>query len=128
MKLTFTLLGPPRTKKNHGVTDLRGNKPRQLPSKAYQVWDKLVQPQLAVFRAYTRHPLPLTEPVNITALFYREALVGDAVGFYQALADSLQKGGIVLNDALVVTWDGSRLRKDDARPRVEVTITYQTET
>ena len=95
-----------------------------MPSAAYSAWDRMAQLQLAKFRA--EHPLriilPIRLPMNIKALFYREALVGDAVGFYQALADTLEKGGIVENDRLIVSWDGSRLMKDKENPRVEVEI------
>ena len=66
---------------------------------------------------------PIARPVNCAALFYRDALRGDAVGFYQGLADVLEKAGIVENDKFIVSWDGSRLRKDAARPRVELVLT-----
>jgi hypothetical protein len=66
---------------------------------------------------------PIAEPVNCAALFYRDADRGDAVGFYQGLADLLEKGGVVSNDKWIVTWDGARLCKDASRPRVELTLT-----
>ncbi len=123
MNVRFTITGPPRTKKNHGNLDLRGSKPRLHPSKPYQEWDQSAQMQLAVLRAKSKLPLPIAIEVNITALFYRKTDVGDAVGFYQALADTLQNAGVILNDRQITTWDGSRLRKDARAPRVEVLIT-----
>lgn len=120
--MKLTILGAPRTKKNHGFRTKQGH---SMPSAAYSAWDRMAQLQIAKFRA--AHPLrvilPLRLPCNIKAIFYREALVGDAVGFYQALADTLEKGGIVENDRLIVSWDGSRLFKDSDNPRVEVEIT-----
>ena len=62
-------------------------------------------------------------PVNCRALIYRDALRGDAVGFYQAVGDLLQLAGVVVNDKYLVSWDGSRLLKDSARPRVELELT-----
>jgi hypothetical protein len=55
-------------------------------------------------------------------LFYRDAERGDAVGYYQGLADLLEKRGVVANDRLIMSWDGSRLLKDSANPRVELTL------
>lgn len=78
--------------------------------------------QLMLIRQKTSG-LPIRENVNVRALFFREKNIGDAVGFYQALADALQEGGIVANDRQIVSWDGSRLLKDTERPRIIVTIT-----
>lgn len=129
--ITFTITGPPRTKKNSEVLNLRGPKPRKMPSKAYREWNASAQLQLAKVRSEYRNAmrpsLPWIEPVNVTALIYRETLTGDANGFYQAIADTLQEGRIVLNDSLIVSWDGSRLRKDGKNPRVEITITVAEE-
>jgi hypothetical protein len=97
-----------------------------MPSAAYSAWDRMAQLQLAKWRserATNRTFSCWIVPCNVKALFYREALVGDAAGFYQALADTLEKGGIVENDRLIVSWDGSRLFKDADNPRVEVEIT-----
>ena len=60
--------------------------------------------------------------MNCRALLYRDALIGDAAGYYQALADWLESSGVIVNDRLIVQWDGSRLLKDAARPRIEVTL------
>lgn len=64
----------------------------------------------------------ITCPVNCRATFYRDRLSGDAVGFYQALADFLQKAAFVVNDSQIVSWDGTRLAKDAAEPRVELIL------
>jgi len=116
--LTLVLLGAPRTKKNS--PRVVGNVP--LPSAAFAEWNAQVQPQLAIARAKTTQPLPITVPVNARALFYRKTLTGDACNFYQALADALQEGGIVKDDKLIVSWDGSRLLKDSKNPRVIVSL------
>lgn len=94
-----------------------------LPSKPFEDWNWAAQ--LHLIPARTRGAaigLPFTSPVNCKAYFYRHALVGDAVGFYQALADAMEEAGIVENDRLIVSWDGSRLLKDAANPRIEVTL------
>jgi len=65
---------------------------------------------------------PLARPVNVGAIFYRQTACGDAVGYYQALADWLEGAGVVENDRWITSWDGSRMRKDSANPRVDVEI------
>ena len=135
MALSFTIAGPPRTKKNHGKVIQRGARKLHVSSDAYQEWNASAQMQLARVRAQYkgflapsgRKMLPWDFAVNVAALFYRHADVGDAVGFYQALADTLQEGRILVNDKQIVSWDGSRMLKDATNPRVEVTITLALE-
>lgn len=93
-----------------------------LPSPQFEAWNKTAQWSLFV-EVKRKMPRSVTAPVNCAALIYREALTGDAVGYYQALADALEEAGIVENDRLIVSWDGSRLLKDAANPRIEVTLT-----
>lgn len=120
-ELKLTLPGIPRTKKNSGRIVHAGGL-RLLPSKAWERWANMVSPMLRAW-ALRNQLQPIASPVNCAALFYRDADRGDAVGFYQGLADVLEKAGIVENDKHIVSWDGSRLRKDAARPRVELALT-----
>lgn len=121
LPLHLVLHGPPRTKKNHGRIVPRGEHHIMLPSKAWEVWSKLA-PKLKESLQKAGHA-PIARPVNCRALFYRDADRGDAVGFYQGLADLLEHGGAVSDDKWIVSWDGSRLLKDSARPRVELVLT-----
>lgn len=124
MKICFTIPGAPRTKKNSGRIVRAGGRARMLPSKQVVEWNRAAQLHLIpVLQQLSWHPNGITDEVNCCALFYRHALVGDAVGFYQALADALEEAGIVENDRLIVSWDGSRMLKDAANPRIEVTLT-----
>lgn len=128
--MTFTIHGAPRTKKNHGRRIKRGRRIFHVPSQACTDWTDAAVLQLRAqlarwHRAPFRGPTvaaPKGDPVNVRALFYRDANRGDAVGYYQALADALQAAGVVEDDKLCVSWDGSRLLVDKARPRVEVTL------
>ena len=48
----------------------------------------------------------------------------DLLGLEEATADILEAAGIVANDRLIVSWDGSRIAGyDRERPRVEIEIT-----
>lgn len=117
--LRFIIHGAPRTKKNHGWRTKTG---RQMPSKAFAEWNKQAQMWLMTVRVLYRDMLPIDKPVNCRALFYRDAERGDAVGYYQALADALQEARIVEDDKLIVSWDGSRLSKDAEGPRIWVEL------
>jgi Holliday junction resolvase RusA-like endonuclease len=93
-----------------------------IPSEAYEVWDAQAQPQFAKIRSESKVTLPIGFDVNVRALFMRQTNIGDAVGFYQSLADSMEKGGILINDRQIVSWDGSRMLKDAKNPRIIVTV------
>ena len=123
--ITFEVPGPPRTKKNHGERVRRGTRTLSVPSEAYRVWAwraKFAVPAIRRAAAEIGLALPITADVNCRATFYRHADVGDAVGFYQGVADWMENVGILKNDVQIRSWDGSRLSKDKARPRVEVTL------
>ena len=120
--VSLLIPGVPRTKKNSGRIVQIGGKPRLLPSAAWEKWAKTAIPRArGVFLAAGQRE-PIAYPVNCRATFYRDALRGDAVGFYQALADVLEEAGVVQNDRWIVSWDGSRLEKDAKRPRVELVL------
>ena len=125
-EIRITIPGIPRTKKNSGRIVPREGRHILLPSEAWQTWADSVVPSIRAWAQRVKL-VPLAYPVNCAALFYRDALRGDAVGFYQGLADLLEKAGIVENDKWIVSWDGSRLRKDASRPRVELVLTRSTD-
>lgn len=118
--LSLTINGAPRTKKNSGRIVKCGVFPRLLPSKAFEDWNRDAQ-QLIRMQLPPNWG-PLHAPVNCKALFYRKADIGDACGYYQALADALEEAEVVFNDGLIVSWDGSRMLKDAKNPRIEVLI------
>lgn len=123
--VTLTMPGAPRTKKNHSRIVRAGSRPRLLPSDPYRAWAAQVVPVLRAAAARARFA-PVDRPVNCRALIYRDALRGDAVGYYQAIADILEAAGIVENDRLIIAWDGSRMLKDASRPRVEIELSEPT--
>jgi hypothetical protein len=117
--IRLVVLGAPRTKKNSSRVLTFGRRKRIVPSAQYLAWRDAVVPQMRL--AWEGRP-PIASPVNVAAMFFRDAARGDAVGYYQGLADALEEAGVVSDDKWVVSWDGSRLGKDAARPRVELTI------
>ena len=126
--ISFVLPVVPRTKKNHGSVIQRGGRKFHIPSEPYREMEALIKSEagLAMVRLerwVAGAWLGLAQPLNCAAIFYRDALRGDAVGYYQALADALEAAGVVANDKWITQWDGSRLAKDATRSRIEVTIT-----
>lgn len=121
--------GAPRTKKTHNVMARAGRNQRGrgivLPSKAWVAWTRGAKIEVNVgIHSPCWQSIALMQPVrsivNCRALFYRDANRGDAVGYYQGLADLLQKRTVIVDDKQIVSWDGSRLLKDAAHPRVEL--------
>jgi Holliday junction resolvase RusA-like endonuclease len=117
--LTLTLYAAPRTKKTSNQLQRFGGRLKVVPSKAWMAWrDKVlasgdVKPWMRL----------RDQPYNCAAIFYRDADRGDATGYMQSLADVLEEAGVVSNDRLLVSWDGTRLRVDRKNPRVEITLT-----
>jgi Holliday junction resolvase RusA-like endonuclease len=130
----ITIVGAPVTKKNSGQLVSTGAKcracgnrtgrPFMLPSPQSKAWTAS-----AVRQMHEQHPDAspagpiFTIPVNCRALFFRERATGDANNFYAAIADALEAAGVVANDRLIVSWDGSRMLKDAANPRIEILLT-----
>lgn len=128
--ITFTLPVTPRTKKNSRVHAKVRGRTVPLPSAAYRGMEASIKewarsPAGEIYRGSEWYGpyLRLAQPLNCAAIFYREKNIGDANGYYQGLADALEAAGIVANDKWIVQWDGSRLRKDAKRSRIEVTLT-----
>ncbi len=135
--ITFVLPVTPRTKKNSRVHARVRGRTVPLPSDAYcQMQAQITEwahASLATsakslvldwnLQASRASALRLSQPLNCAAIFYRDALRGDAVGYYQGLADALESAGVLSDDKWITQWDGSRLRKDAKRSRIEVTLT-----
>lgn len=115
----LVVYGPPRTKKTSNRIVRAGRRRYVLPSEPHQRWFCSALPQL---KTQWRR-LPLAVPIGVRAIFYRDRATGDLCNYMQALADALERAGVVRNDRLIGSWDGSRLRKDPKCPRVELTIT-----
>lgn len=116
----FAVLGMPRTKKTSDELGWVRGRIRKFPAKAWREWA-----EHALLRWSSPAPRrPLAQRLNCRALFFLAPRQhGDAAGYYQGLADLLEKRGVVENDRLLVSWDGSRLIHDRSEPRIEVELT-----
>jgi hypothetical protein len=142
----LVLTGTPRTKKNHPI--LAHGRTKVLPSREWQRWAKVAEVRIPLSRTRILHMvappagwgylydtremiwigateiamLPELE-YNCAALIYRHKRVGDAVGYYQAIADLLELKRVVSNDRQITQWDGTRMLLDPGNPRVELVLT-----
>lgn len=139
---SFTLLGAPRTKKtSNRIVQIKGKNGARgftkiLPSEAHEDWFKVAMTYAPAIRQQlvkSGAVLPLSGFIEVSATFYRERDSGDLLGYMQAIADWMQapktndqgklvrKGaGIICDDVQIRSWDGTRLSKDAACPRIEV--------
>jgi len=124
------ILGAPRPKKtSQRIARAKDGTPFILQSVAQTAWAQAAR--LQVQAAWGGRP-PLTCPVNVAAVFYRQRNAGDLDNLMAGLLDVLQPeprrrgapaaGAVLENDRQVVSHDGSRLAKDARNPRVEVTV------
>lgn len=68
---------------------------------------------------------PISEPVNVRAIFYRSTKrIVDLTNLQECLHDVLVDSGILADDScrVIVSTDGSRVRYDKSNPRTEVVI------
>jgi len=121
--VVLSLASAPRTKKNHGSVIVRRGRKLHVPSAAWFSWMHAIR--RANLQRLPRERLPqlAARPYNCAATFYRDRDIGDAVGYYQGLADLLQALLVVPDDKWLVAWDGSRLTLDRQCPRVIVRLT-----
>ena len=68
-------------------------------------------------------PGPLVHRVRVQATFWLDAdRPTDLTNLEQMLGDCLQAAGIIDNDALIHSWDGSRKGVSYTRPRTEIVV------
>ena len=121
-----TVYGAPRTKKNSQKITYRNGKFGLQQSDAYRKWERTCKVEY-IQPIHTRKQNPIDYPVNCQAIFYRERNIGDAVNFYQGIADLLEKHDVLVDDKHITSWVGSELLKDKDNPRVEITLIESTE-
>ena len=68
--------------------------------------------------------LPIIKPIQVSFIFYcKDNRKRDLCNLIQCPADLLQQAGIILNDYLITSLDGSRIMPlDKDNPRTEITI------
>lgn len=124
ISLRLTIDAPPRTKKTHQRIQRFGKFNKVVPSEAWIAFRNAAVPQLKrqlIMQPGILHS-SVSVPVTVNAQVFRDARRGDLVGYLTSIADVLQEAGVVVNDVVIQSWDGSRMRIDRKRPRVELVI------
>lgn len=114
----FTIVGNPRTKKNHSQIVTIGGRPRMIPSKQYREYESMCEGQIPT--------LHIDYPVNVKAVYYMPTRRRvDKTNLESALMDVMVKFGCIEDDncKIVVSTDGSHVDYDKDNPRTEVEIT-----
>jgi Holliday junction resolvase RusA-like endonuclease len=90
-----------------------------LSSKAYREYEK---ESLRILKQYQCEVI--TYPVEVKALFFMDTKRKvDLINLEESIADILERAGIIENDNLILSWDGSRIAGvDKNNPRVEIEI------
>ncbi len=124
--MRLIILGRPVTKKNHSriIVNRRSGRPMLIPSKQAKSWEsdaiEQIRRQPPVCRGFWE---AASVPLSLSALVYRDRNVGDLGNYLAAICDALERAGVVVNDRLIQSFDGSRLLIDRKNPRVELELT-----
>lgn len=122
MKLTLTLWGAPRTKKNSQSIRCNPRTGRRFisPSEAYRAYEADCLRQIP---GKARQKIDL--PVNVRCVYYMPTRRRvDLTNLLEATDDILVRGGMLADDhcGIIAGHDGSRVRLDREAPRVEIEI------
>lgn len=120
MSLKLIVLGNPVTKKNSMQIIAAAGRPFLIQSKAYRNYEKDAKKQIRI-----AHNLPaLAGPVQMKCLYWLQTRrKTDLLNLLAATADILEAAGVIEDDVLVESVDGSRkMGVDRDNPRVEITI------
>lgn len=122
--MRLTILGRPYTKKNHQRIIRVKGRPVIMQATTAQGWEASAVAQLRSQRPISRGFWQAASvPVSLRALVYRDRKVGDLGNYLAAVCDALERAGVVENDRLIQSFDGSRLLIDRKNPRIELEIT-----
>jgi Holliday junction resolvase RusA-like endonuclease len=123
--LKIEIPGTPRTKKNSQIM-VKGRN-LILPSKAFSEYQKFcIGTKTKPGWLMQWGNICYTVPVQVTCFYWfpDNRSKPDLVGLLQATSDILEKAGILENDRLIASYDGSRIMGiDKEHPRAEITIT-----
>lgn len=111
----------PRTKKNTQqiVINKTTGRPFIMQNSKYKEYEK----NCGYF--LKKLPEPISEPVNVKCVFYRETRIRcDLTNLLEAIDDVLVTYGVLADDnfTVIVGHDGSRVHIDKENPRTEITI------
>jgi len=123
-ELRLTIPGEIRSKKNSKQIIRCGKRRLVIPSEAYKEWETMAR--YDALCQIDWQAFPVNVPCEVTALIYYKGQRPDLSGALESIGDCLE-GILWENDKLIESWDGSRLAKDNANPRVEILMRWLNE-
>ena len=125
-RIEFTIPLNPVTKKNsQQVVRTKDGRTFISQNKRYKNYAASADMILKAARGRNDIREPISEPVNVRAIFYRNTKkIVDLTNLQECLHDVLVDAGILADDScrIIVSTDGSRVRYDHENPRTEVVI------
>lgn len=121
--MEFIILTEPRTKKTGNQATVQNGRMRVFPNKLYQAFEKECIKQIREQNVDSCEELWGDASLHVCVKFYNTTHhKRDLNNLQQAIADTLQKAGVIKNDCLIESWDGSRKMYDKDKPRLEIVI------
>ena len=122
-EISFTIYGNPFPKKNsQNIVKGKNGKPIIVQNDRWKKYERACKQFMPEMEE------PISEPVNIRYLFYRDSYRKvDASNLIEGADDVLVKYGVVADDnfTIVIGHDGTRVYVDKTSPRTEVRITTE---
>lgn len=118
-RIKLEISGNPRTKKNSQIAICMKGEPRLIQSALYRAYEKDALHQLL---RYGNQYMP--GPVEVRCIYWcQDRRKRDLTNLLAATHDILTKAGIIMDDSMIVSVDGSRIMGvDRENPRVEIRI------
>jgi len=119
MRIVLTLYGKPITKKNSMQIIFRNGKPSLIQSDAYLRYERDCLKQITGVMKKN-----VSVPMQVVCLYWlKDRRKTDLTNLLAGTHDILQKSGVIHDDSLIVSVDGSRIMGvDKDNPRVEIEI------
>lgn len=105
----YTIQAQTPSKKRGYQIITKGGKVRMIPNAAYMKWEKDAVIQLKIQKEIFETET-ITEPVAVECQIFRHTKRRiDLINALQSVHDALEKAGILENDFLIKSMDGSRM-------------------
>ena len=127
-ELSFIVNGQPMSKKRNYRIFRMGRKLALGLASKYKTWERDVVDQLEDQRMKYQASMPhlwaaIWEPVEVSFVFHlKDKAKYDLSNLYQGPEDALVKAGILADDSLIESHDGSRKIPGMPTPRIIITI------
>lgn len=127
MILKFSMKGRPGIKKNSRINFMRAGRQMSLPSKKYQEFEKELKTAIAIAMIDAGFMEAVNLPVNLKLVLHlrNHQHEPDLSNSYQGIEDCLEDCGVLVNDKLIYSHDGSLKEFGSKEDWFEVELTIK---